>query len=77
MGRHKRYSSEVRKRAVRLGQENQSEHASQWTASVSIATKIDCTPETLRKWVRRHEVDSGQREGVSSDERQRVQALER
>lgn len=77
MGKQDRYSSEVRARAVRLVQEHQSEYASQWAAIGSIATKIGCTPETLRKWLRRHEVDSGQREGVSSDERQRVQELER
>jgi transposase-like protein len=53
------------------------EYPSQWQAVVSIATKIGCTPETLRKWVRRAEVDSGRREGVTSDERTRIKELER
>ena len=57
--------------------EHQREYPSQWQAVVSIATKIGCTAETLRKWVRRAEIDSGQREGVTSDERARIKELER
>ena len=57
--------------------EQQREYPSQWQAVVSIATKIGCTAETLRKWVRRSEVDSGRRAGVTSDERARIKALER
>ena len=57
--------------------EHQREYPSQWQAVVSIATKIGCTAETLRKWVRRAEIDSGQREGVTSDERSRIKKLER
>jgi transposase-like protein len=57
--------------------EHQSEYPSQWQAVVSIATKIGCTAETLRKWVRRAEVDSGRRAGVTSDERARIKELER
>jgi transposase len=53
------------------------EYPSQWQAVVSIASKIGCTPETLRKWVRRAEIDSGRREGVASDERARIKELER
>jgi len=57
--------------------EHQGEHPSQWQAVVSIATKIGCTPETLRKRVRRAEVDSGRRAGVTSEERARIKELER
>jgi transposase-like protein len=57
--------------------EHQREYPSQWQAVVSIATKIGCTAETLRKWVRRAEIDSGRRAGVTSDERARIKALER
>jgi len=57
--------------------EHQGEYASQWSAVVSIATKIGCTPETLRKWVRRAEVDSGRRAGVTSEEKARIKELER
>jgi len=53
------------------------EHSSQWSAIVSIAAKIGCTPETLRKWVRRTEVDTGRRGGLTSDERARIKELER
>src|SRR5713101_2178386 len=62
----KRYSPEVRERAVRLVFEHQHEHESQWAAIVSVAAKIGCTSETLRSWVRRAEVDEGRRAGVSS-----------
>jgi len=70
----KRYSPEVRERAVRMVFE-QHAHASQWAAIVSFAGKIGCTPETLRSWVRRAEVDEGRRGGVTSDERARLKEL--
>ena len=57
--------------------EHQDGYPSQWQAVVSIASKIGCTAETLRIWVRRAEVDSGRRAGVTSDERNRIKALER
>ena len=72
-----RYSAEVRERAVRMVLELQREHGSQWAAMQSIAPKIGCTSETLRKWVRRAERDSGQRAGMTSSERERLKALER
>src|SRR3954469_16576657 len=73
----KRYAPGVRERAVRMVFEHQHEHASQWAAIVSFAGKIGCTPETLRSWVRRSEVDEGRRPGLSSDERERLKELER
>ena len=72
-----RYSPEVRERSVRMVFEHEREYDSQWSAIVSIATKIGCTPETLRKWVRQAEVDTGRRGGVTSDERIRIKDLER
>jgi transposase len=73
----KRYAPELRERAVRLVLEHQHEHESQWAAIVSVAAKIGCTPETLRTWVRRVEVDEGRRPGVTWDERERLKELER
>ena len=73
----KSYSPEVRARAVRMVLEHQSEHASQWAAISSIAAKIGCTAETLRLWVRRSERDQGKRAGLTTDERERLKALER
>ncbi len=77
MNKSTRYSPEVRERAVRLVFERQGEHASQWAALSSIASKIGCTPETLRKWVRRAETDQGQRSGMTTDDRDRLKKLER
>ncbi len=77
MDRSKRYPREVRERAVRLVLEHQGEHPSQWSAIVSIASKIGCSPETLRKWVRQAEIDSGRRAGVTSEQRDRIKQLER
>lgn len=71
------FSPEVRERAVRLVREPQGEHGSQWVAICSIAAKIGCTAETLRRWVRQAEKDSGERAGVTTAERERIKALER
>jgi transposase-like protein len=62
---------------VRLVFEHEAQHESQWAAIESIAPKIGCTTETLRRWVRQSERDSGRRAGVTSDERERLTALER
>jgi transposase len=72
-----KYSPEFRERAVRLVFEHQGEHKTQWAAIVSIANKIGCTAETLRKWVRQAERDQGQRDGMTSSERDRLKQLER
>jgi len=77
MAKSAKYSPEVRERAVRMVFDQEREHTSQWAAIVSIAGKIGCTPETLRTWVCRTEIDTGRRGGVTSDERAPMKELER
>jgi transposase len=72
-----RYPQELRERAVRMVAEQRKEYPSEWAAISSLAGKFGMTPETLRKWVRRTEVDAGRRPGVSSAERERILELER
>jgi transposase len=72
MGTSKRYTAEVRERAVRLVAEQREQHGSQWAAIQSIAGKIGCTSESLRRWV--HE---GKRAGLSTSDRERLKRLER
>jgi transposase-like protein len=62
---------------VRLVFEHQHEHESQWAAICSIAVKIGCTAETLRRWVRQAERDAGKRPGLTTAERERLKELER
>ena len=72
-----KFSPEVRARAVRMVRDHASEHPSRWAAVTSIAAKIGCTPQTLHDWVKKAEIDSGQRAGVTMDDRERIKALER
>ena len=71
------FSPEVRERAARMVFDHQREHGSQYAAIRSIAAKIGCSGETLRNWVRQAERDQGQRPGPTTDERERIKALER
>jgi transposase len=77
MKKQPKYSPEVIERAVRMGSEAGSQSKSQWAAITSIAAKIGCTAETLRRWVRQQERDTGQRPGPTTAEDEHVKALER
>jgi transposase len=77
MSRGKRYSPELRERAVRMVFEHAQDYPSQWAALRSIAEKLGCRTESLRRWVRQAERDHGQRPGLTTDERQRLKQLER
>ena len=77
MARSSRYSPEVQERAIRMVREHGPEPPSQWAAITSIAEKLGCRTETLRRWVRQAERDAGARPGLTTDERQRLKALER
>lgn len=72
-----KYSPEVRERAVRLVQDNQAQHESRWSAILSISSKIGCAPQTLNEWVKRAEVDRGERTGVTTEMAEKMKALER
>ncbi len=77
MKKGKRYAPEVRERAVRMVLEHEREYSSQWAAIESIAEKIGCTKETLRRWVRQSEHDTGRRPGLTTVEKDRIKVLER
>ena len=72
-----RYPQEMRERAVRMVVEHRDENPTEWAALGSIASKLGMTPETLRKWLRRDQVDSGRRPGITTSERERIRQLER
>jgi len=71
------YPAEVRERAVRMVFDHEHEYPSQWKAIESISAKLSINHETLRQWVRRAEVDAGERPGLTSDERARLKQLEK
>ena len=77
MARRSKFSQEVRERAVRMVAEHKGQYGSEWEAMGSIAEKIGCSAESLRKWVRRSEIDAGRRGGLTSDERVQLKDLER
>ncbi len=77
MGTAKRYSKEVRERAVRLVEEQQGEHGSQWASVQSVAGKIGCAAQSLHRWVVQAERDQGVRGGVSTSEREQLKQLQR
>ena len=77
MATRNKFSPEVRERAVRFLLQTRDDHPSEWAAICSVAPKIGCRPETLRKWVRRAERDREMRPGPTSDEKQRIKQLER
>lgn len=71
MSKSNRFSPEVRERAVRMVMEHRADYPSLWATVQSLAPKIGCMPQTLHDWVRKHEVDTGQRNGVTTEERGR------
>ena len=77
MTKTSKFSPEVRERAVRMVREHRGEYPSLWAAIESIAPKIGCVPQTLNEWIKRDEIDSGSRDGVTTTEQQRLKDLER
>ena len=77
MNKSNKFSPEVRERAVRMVQEHRGEYPSLWAAVESIAPKIGCVPQTLLEWVKRVEIDAGQRPGTTTEEAKRIKELER
>lgn len=77
MSKSNRYSPEVRERAVRMVLEHEREYPSQWQATCSIASKIGCSPDSLKAWLQRSQVDAGEIPGTTTEERERIKALEK
>lgn len=77
MGRPLKFSPEMQERAVRMVEESRGEHESQWAAIRSVAAKVGCTTESLRRWVRQTEIDQGKRTGVTTTDAERILQLER
>ena len=77
MTKANKFSPEVRERAVRMVQEHRAEYPSLWAAIESIAPKVGDVPQTLNEWVKRHQIDTGAREGITTTELQRLKELER
>ncbi len=77
MNKSPKFSPEVRERAVRMVQEHREEYPSLWAAVESLAPKIGCVPHTLYEWMRKHEVDSGVRQGTTTADKDRLKKLER
>lgn len=77
MKKQKVFPKELKERAVRLVFEQEDTYSSQWAAIIAVAEKIGCNKDTLRRWVRRAETDQGKRDGITTDERERIKALEK
>jgi len=77
MTKANKFSPEVRERAVRMVLEHRGQYPSLWAAIESIAPKIGCVPQTLNDWVKRHQIDTGDRDGITTCELQRLKELER
>ena len=77
MSRNTRYSPELRERAVRMAIEKRADYPSEWATFAAVSKLFGMSPETLRTWVRRDQVDHGTRVGLTTDERARLKALER
>lgn len=77
MGRPLKFSPEMQERAIRMVEESRGERESQWAAIRSVAAKVGCTTESLRRWVRQAEVDQGKRAGVTTTDAERIVQLER
>ena len=72
-----KFAPEVRERAVRMVFDHARDYLSRWATVVSIAEKIGCVPQTLNEWVKKAEVESGKRAGVTAEVADKVKALER
>jgi transposase len=73
----RQFAPEFRQRALRMLEEAIPEHETEYAAIRHVATKLGIGPETLRKWRRRTEIDSGQRPGITTAEQAEIKQLKR
>jgi transposase len=77
MKKSNQFSPEVRERAVRMVLHHRGQYPSLWAAIEYIATKIGCVPQTRKEWVKRHQMDIGAMNGITTFELPRLKELER
>lgn len=72
-----KYDPETRAKAVRLVLEHRGDYPSEWSAIQAVSSRLGMNAETLRNWIRQHQVDAGQRDGVSSEAAAEIRELKR
>src|SRR5262249_50874256 len=70
-----KYDPETRAKAVRLVLEHRDDYPSEWAAITAVSKRLGMTAETLRNWIRQHQVDDGERGGVSPAAPGEIRAL--
>lgn len=73
----RKYDAATRAKAVRLVLDHRDEYDSEWAAMTAVSSRLGMTTETLRKWVRQHEIDHGERDGLTTSEAREIRELKK